>query len=278
VHKSSPSNTACTQTGVAEQELLVEIDEEGRVGVITLNRPARRNALTLSFLDRIASTCRDLDARQDISSIILTGTDPAFCAGFDLKDLSTEDRQLQIERQDRAMEYPGLLPPLRLPVIGAINGPAVTGGLELALSCDFLICSTAARFADTHARVGAMPGGGLTIRLPERIGMARALQMSLTGDFISPDTALAWGLVNEVVPHDELLPRARALAAAVASIPPENIAEIKKMYAVIQPLSDVSAFEAELEWARHWMAKRFDQHRLSTERSSIVERGRTQAK
>jgi enoyl-CoA hydratase len=186
---------------VAEEELLVEIDEEHSVGVITLNRPKRRNALSLSYLDRLASTCPDLDARHDISSIILTGADPAFCAGFDLKDLSTEDRELQIERRDRAMEHPGLLP-----VIGAVNGPAVTGGLELALSCDFLICSTAARLANTHARVGAMPGGGLTIRLPERVGMARALQMSLTGDFISAGTALAWGLVNEVVLHEQLLP------------------------------------------------------------------------
>ena len=98
------------------------------------------------------------------------------------------------------------------PVIGAINGVAITGGFEVALACDFLVASERARFADTHARVGIMPGWGLTVALPEAIGLRRAKEMSTTGNFVDAETALAWGLVNHVVPHDELLPFARKLS------------------------------------------------------------------
>src|SRR5208282_2153798 len=107
----------------------------------------------------------------------------------------------------------GLLPVHETPVIGAINGAAVTGGLELALACDFLVASERARFADTHARVGIMPGWGLTYELPEAIGVRRAREMSATGNFVGARTAMEWGLVNHLVPHSELLGFARQLAA-----------------------------------------------------------------
>lgn len=103
-------------------------------------------------------------------------------------------------------------------LIGAVNGPAVTGGLELALNCDFLIASTKATFSDTHARVGVMPGGGLTVLLPQWIGVPRARQMSVTGDYVDAAKALAWGLVNEVVEPADLLPRAKAIARTAAGI------------------------------------------------------------
>src|SRR3984957_14663804 len=103
------------------------------------------------------------------------------------------------------------------PVVGAINGPAVTGGLELALQCDFLIASERARFADTHARVGVMPGWGLTVLLPQAIGLRRAKEMSLTGNYMDAAEALAVGLVNRIVTHDELLPTALALGRDIVS-------------------------------------------------------------
>ena len=161
-------------------------------------------------------------------------------------------------------------------MIGAVNGAAVTGGLELALACDFLIASERARFADTHARVGAMPGAGLTIRLPELIGINRARQMSFTGDFIPPQRAYEWGLVNEVVPHDQLLPRAHEVAASVASIPPATIAELRRVYAEVGELVGIDAWQLESRLARQWMAERFDQSRLAAEREGIIERGRRQ--
>jgi enoyl-CoA hydratase len=109
------------------------------------------------------------------------------------------------------------------PVIGAINGVAITGGFELALACDFLVASERARFADTHARVGIMPGWGLTVLLPEAVGVRRAKELSVTGNFLDADTALAWGLVNHVVPHDELLPFARKLATDIAGVDPPAV-------------------------------------------------------
>jgi enoyl-CoA hydratase/carnithine racemase len=152
----------------------------------------------------------------------------------------------------------------------------VTGGLELALCCDFLIASERARFADTHARVGAMPGAGLTIRLPQIIGIDRARRMSFTGDFIDAATALAWGLVAEVVPHGALLPRAQDLAAAVVSIPRDNVREIRRMYEAMSALAGEEAWLAEARWSRQWMADRFDQSRLVGERERIMTRGREQ--
>ena len=170
-----------------------------------------------------------------------------------------------------------MMPPHETPIIGAINGPTVTGGLELALCCDFLIASERARFADTHARVGVMPGGGLTIRLPQLIGIDRARRMSFTGDYIDAETAHDWGLVVEVVPHESLLERAREMAATVASIPAEYVREIRRMYDEIGALAGAEAWRAESRWSRAWMEERFDQSRLATEREKIIARGRAQS-
>jgi enoyl-CoA hydratase len=256
--------------------MLVRTEVGDRVATVTLNRPEARNALSGALTSELDDVITELDDRSDVGCIILTGADPAFCAGVDLKALSTEPRDAQQERQSGPMAHLGFLPPHETPVIGAINGPTVTGGLELALCCDFLIASERARFADTHARVGAMPGAGLTIRLPQLIGIDRARRMSFTGDFIDAATALTWGLVTEVVPHAALLPRARELAAAVVSIPSDNVREIRRMYEEMSALAGEEAWVAEAQWSRRWMAERFDQSRLVGERERIMARGRAQ--
>src|ERR1019366_7079510 len=161
-----------------------EVDVSDNVGTVTLNRPESRNALSAELTNLLDDAIVDLDGRGDVGAIILTGADPAFCAGFDLRSLSTEVRSVQQQRQQVPVKHLGMMPVHQTPLIGAINGAAVTGGLELAMGCDFLIASDRARFADTHARVGAMPGGGMTIRLPQLIGVDRARWMTLTGDFI----------------------------------------------------------------------------------------------
>jgi enoyl-CoA hydratase len=257
--------------------MLVEVETADGVGTITLNRPEARNALSAELVDLLDEAIVTLNASPDVGAIILTGADPAFCAGFDLRTLSTELRSVQQQRQDTPVKHLGMLPTHQTPVIGAINGAAVTGGLELALACDFLIASDRARFADTHARVGAMPGGGMTIRLPQLIGVDRARRMTFTGDFITAEVAYEWGLVAEVVPHDSLLDRAHQIAATIASIPAENIREVRRMYEEIGALSGPEAWAAESRWAREWMAERFDQDRLSAERAAIVARGRSQS-
>ena len=183
--------------------VLVEVDD--RVATVTLNRPEARNAISAELHAQLDEAITGLDARDDVGCIVLTGADPAFCAGMDLKSLATELRAVQKERQRGPAQRSGMMPPHDTPVIGAINGPTVTGGLELAMCCDFLIASERARFADTHARVGVMPGGGMTIRLPQLVGLDRARRMSLTGDYIDAETARDWGLVVEVVPHESLL-------------------------------------------------------------------------
>jgi enoyl-CoA hydratase len=260
--------------------IVLKVEVDGAVGVVTLDRPEARNALSGELVAAIDGAVSDLDQRNDIAAIVLTGTDPAFCAGFDLRQLAGELRATEAQQRASGVEHPGLLPAHETPMIAAVNGPAVTGGLELALSCDFLIASERARFADTHARVGAMPGGGLTIRLPELIGIDRALQMSYTGDFIDAGRAFEWGLVNEVVPHERLVDRAKEIARAMATIPPENIREIRRMYALIAAApggrDGEEAWRLERRLSRAWMAERFDDRRLAAERQSIVERGRRQ--
>ncbi len=223
------------------------------ISVITLNRPEARNALDAELAGALPAAITAADADPDVRAIVLTGADPAFCAGFDLRDV-----QGGLKRGENPHPgWWGALPPTRVPVIGAVNGAAVTGGLEIALACDFLIASERARFADTHAKVGMLPGWGLTILLPEAIGARRARQMSLTGDFVDATTALAWGLVNEVVPHDQLLPRALEVARQIAANPAAAVAEVRALYDEVAPMGcGPDAFEHENRRARAWAAAR----------------------
>ncbi|MEI7746264.1 MAG: enoyl-CoA hydratase, partial [Actinomycetota bacterium] len=254
---------------------MVLVERRGRVAVLTLNRPEKRNALSAEMTAEIADQITGLDADDAIGALVLTGADPAFCAGFDLRTLGSElagTRALRWEGEKRRL---GLLPPHRKAIIGAINGPAVTGGLELALGCDFLIASERASFADTHARVGVMPGGGMTIRLPELVGLDRAKRMSLTGEFIDANTALAWGLVTELTSHELLLSRAVELASSIASLDAVVVAELRQMYEDIGAMVGYEAWIAEQAWSRKWIQERFDQEKLSREADAIIERGST---
>ncbi len=245
----------------------------GPVALVTLARPEVRNALTPDVWAALAGTVTALDADPGVCALVLTGEDPAFCAGFDLRGLAGEDPAARRARMAEPSPFLGMLPPHDTPVVGAVNGPAVTGGLELALACDVLVASERARFADTHARVGAMPGGGLTVLLPQRIGPGRSRLMSLTGDFVDADRALAWGLVDEVVPHERLVERALEVAATMAQIPAANLAEIRRMYAAMAGRCGPDAFADEQAWAKRWLAERFDESRLAGERGAIVARG-----
>jgi enoyl-CoA hydratase len=230
--------------------VLVEVDDG--VAVITLNRPEARNALNAELAAAFPAAVAECDARDDVVAIVLTGADPAFCAGFDLRDVGSGKKT----GENPHPGYWGALPPTTKPVIGAINGAVATGGLEIAVACDFLIASDKARFADTHAKVGVLPGWGLTIALPQAIGMRRALQMSLSGDFIDAATALEWGLVNEVVPHDELLPHTIAMAKRIGTNP--AMREVRALYAEVATMGDTEETWAyENRRARDWMQARF---------------------
>jgi len=196
---------------------------ENRVMTVTLNRPEARNALSRAVMYGLWDAVLAAGDAPDVDAVIITGADPAFCAGVDLKEVAGEvppsiDERDPGEGPERmANGLYRFIPVIDKPVIGAINGVCVTGGLELALQCSFLVASDQARFADTHARVGIMPGGGITVLLAQSVGLRRAIEMSLTGNFVPADEAERLGLVNHVVPHEELLPFARALAADIVS-------------------------------------------------------------
>jgi enoyl-CoA hydratase len=247
------------------------LDVEDGVAVLTMNRPEARNALNAALRAAVPRALRELDAREDVRAIILTGADPAFTAGIDLKELSTS-----AEAAEAALpgaDGNGPFPLISKPLIGAVNGPAVTGGFEYALACDFLIASDRARFADTHGRVGIMPGWGLTVNLVNSIGVRRARQMSFTGDYIDARTAFAWGLVNEVVPHEELLPRCREIARSITQCLPDAVANLHGTYHQIRLSQDREAWQIEGRRSNEWMASSFDRERLAANREAIQRRG-----
>ncbi|WP_299326762.1 enoyl-CoA hydratase [Parasphingopyxis sp.] len=207
---------------------LIEIERCDGYAVLTLNRPEAMNALSAALRAELARTVLDMEADTDIRVLILTGAgERAFTAGLDLKELgsgaSSIGEAVDVEDPVTALgRFYG-------PVIGAINGVAITGGFELALACDVLIASENARFADTHARVGIMPGWGLSQKLSRAIGISRAKELSLTGNFISAEQAERWGLVNRVVPAAELLPQARQLAEDMLSVEPDMLVSYRKL-------------------------------------------------
>ncbi|CAB4780978.1 unannotated protein [freshwater metagenome] len=239
----------------SEQVVRVETRSTGagKIAIITLNRPHARNALNSALSTALPAVLSESDADPDVQAIILTGSDPAFCAGFDLRDVGSGEKK----GENLHPGYWGALPPTRVPVIGAINGAAITGGLEIALACDFLIASELARFADTHAKVGMLPGWGLTIKLPQLIGVARARRMSLTSEIIDAQTAYQWGLVTEVVPHAELLSRAMTLAEQISANHQASVYAIRALYDEVSSLGDTdAAYEIENKRARAWAQQR----------------------
>jgi enoyl-CoA hydratase len=249
-------------------EVLVEIAD--LVAVVTLNRPERRNAISAALLAGLRDTMAALDARPEVRAIVLTGADPAFCAGLDLAELGQPGGPLA------AAARGPVLPGLDTPLIGAVNGPAVTGGLELALACDFLVASERARFADTHARVGVLPGWGLTVALPAAVGLRRAREMSATGNFVPAQVALEWGLVNHVVPHGELLGFCRALAADIASADPAAVRAIFATYAEGEQITGGPARQVEQQAHHRWHARGIDAGQVASRRAAVIQRGRSQ--
>lgn len=233
---------------------------------MTLNRPQARNALSAALRDHLFGALREANADDDIDVIILTGSDPVFCAGLDLKELSEGSNLPDISPQ---------WPPLSKPVIGAINGAAVTGGLELALYCDILIASDRARFADTHARVGLLPTWGLSVRLPQKVGIGMARRMSLTGDYLSADEALRTGLVTQVVPHEDLLPTARQIATSIVGNNRGAVRALLTSYKRIDAAHTGAGLWIEAEAARQWLHNASG-NAIAENRSSVMERGRSQ--
>jgi enoyl-CoA hydratase/carnithine racemase len=244
---------------------LVEVERDGAIAVIVLQRPEARNAMNVALA---AATCDAMRDCQDARAIVLTGADPAFCAGLDLRNLGT----------DHLIDLPPFVASVSesaVPVVAAVNGPAVTGGFELALACDFIVASERAAFADTHLRVGVYPGPVL-VELPRRVGMAWAREMSLTGNFVDAETAGRIGIANHVVPHDALLPFARELAHAIAEQDPAMVSRMREDWDATGELPVAEAHRVHGEFGRDAMSPSHDQHDLAAHHDAVIERSRAQ--
>lgn len=255
--------------------MLVTIERDGPVAVVTMNRPEAMNALSSALREELARAMVEVNEDEAIRAVILTGAGTrAFTAGLDLKELGTQglgaaNAETPAANPVKAIEQ------CRKPVIGAINGVAITGGFEVALACDILIASENARFADTHARVGIMPGWGLSQKLSRLIGISRAKELSLSGNFLDAQTACAWGLVNRVVAADELLPAAKQLAADIATADPAMVQAYKALIdqGFAEPFGAAVALEHRISSARNAQVSGGE---VEERRRAVMERGRAQ--
>ena len=256
---------------------VILLDVADGIATVTLNRPQAMNALNRVLRARLAEVMRQVDADDAVRAVILTGAgERAFTAGLDLKELGSEAGALgSANATDPADNPVKAIELCRKPVIGAINGVAITGGFEVALACDVLIASTNARFADTHARVGIVPGWGLSQKLSRMIGISRAKELAFTGNFLDAVTAQAWGLVNHVVESDALIPLARKLAGDMAGIDPAFLANYKRLIddGYAHSFGEGLALEAERSSAANSAVAPED---VETRRAAVQERGRGQ--
>jgi enoyl-CoA hydratase len=237
---------------------------------VTLNRPEVRNAINAELSRGVARALAAGDADDGISVVVLTGADPAFCAGLDLKALSRDG--LDASTMGGESWYTAIRD-LQKPIIGAINGPAVTGGLEMALACDFLVASDRARFADTHGRVGAMPGGGMSVELPKAVGVRKAKELTFSGNYLDAAGALGAGMVNHVVAHDQLLPFAIELGTQIATNDQALVRAMKSLYDRNAATTGAGAFANE---HAAFIAHVVPAEEIARRRADVQARGRAQ--
>jgi len=198
---------------------------EGHVGTITLNRPERRNALNFEMRERLAGGLEDFAANAEVRIVVLEGAPPSFCSGVDLSEKPPSQGHVLA---DALVSVSAPFATFSKPLIASVNGAAVGGGLEIALACDFIIASTSAKFLLPEVRIGSIPGGGGTQRLVRAIPRAMAARMLYTGDAMSAQSALDYGLVTEVVEPDVLHARVLELAHEIAQNAPLSLAAIKQ--------------------------------------------------
>jgi enoyl-CoA hydratase len=244
---------------------VLHVERHGAVALIRLNRPASRNAVNVELA---AALVEAIATNQDTRCIVITGSDPAFCAGLDLRNLGT-DSLAALPPFIKAVADSGV------PTIAAVNGAAVTGGFEIALACDFIVASDRARFADTHLRVGVYPGPVL-VDLPRRVGMAKAREMSMTGNFVDAETALRIGLANHVVAHNDLLPVALRLAADIAEQDPVMVATMRRDWDETGTMARRDAYRRHYEIAMEAGFAGVGSQTLSDNMAAVVDRAKLQ--
>ncbi|MEW6645345.1 MAG: crotonase/enoyl-CoA hydratase family protein [Pseudomonadota bacterium] len=211
-------------------------EQQDHVVTLTMNNPKRRNPLTgNSAVDEFVAAIARIQADTRVRAVILTGADPAFSAGGDIRTMQQQAApevppgRIREDYRGGIQRLPLALFNLEVPVIAAVNGPAIGAGLDLACMCDLRIASENAKFAESFVKLGIIPGDGGAWLLPRVIGMARAAELTFTAEMIDAQRALEWGLVSRVVPHDALMDTARELAARIVVHPPQAMRMTKKL-------------------------------------------------
>lgn len=257
-------------------ESILLVDRDDGLATLTMNRPGAMNALSTDLRAELAAAFEALERDEAIEVLILTGQGQrAFSAGLDLKELSGETGNARWGEGKPPPDPVSAMMACSKPIIGAVNGVAITGGFEIALACDVLVASSNARFADTHVRMGILPGWGLSQRLSRRIGISRAKELSLTGNFLGADEAAEWGLVNRVLPPDELMPHCERLARDMLSCPREMVRRYKEMidHGFAEPFGEALAYERRESRAH---ARSVTPEQIASNRKIVTARGRTQ--
>ena len=259
----------CYKNGMAD----LEISQQGSVLVLTLNRPEARNALSEAMVNDLESALRDVEAGREIRAVMLTGAGGAFCSGGDVRGMKErmantdpEVRRLRMRRQHRLVK---LIHDLERPVIAAVDGVAFGAGFSLALLCDMVVASTRARFCMAFGRIGLIPDYGALYTLPRLVGMARAKELLFSAREVDAQEAQSLGLVLEVVPPEQLMSRAMALAQGVSSASPAAVGMTKN--ALNRSLGMELHAVLDLEAQGQAMASLTDYHTNAIERMTAKE-------
>lgn len=205
------------------------VDRKGRIALLTFNRPDKLNALSSGLRQAFIRTLREMSDEDDVRVVVLTGAGRAFSAGLDLGEIAASGAS--VEANVGAENMVEAIAAFPKPIIGAINGLAVTGGFEIALALDILLVAEEASFIDSHVRVGISPGWGLSQRLARAVGLSRANELSLAARPLGAREAVEWGLANRVYPAVELVPAALALADQIAAHEPAGVQTMKGLIA-----------------------------------------------
>jgi enoyl-CoA hydratase len=196
-------------------------EKKETIGVLTINRPDKLNAISNELTGELEVFLDDLEKDMELRVLVIIGAgEKAFVAGADIQELVERDALIGRKVSRKRQEIFARIENLSVPVIAAVNGYALGGGLELALACSIRICSERAQFGAPEVKLGIIPGDGGTQRLPRLVGLGRAMEMILTGDFIDAQEAYRIGLVNKVVPHEALMEKVMDLAEKIAQRPP----------------------------------------------------------
>ena len=229
------------------QFILVEPDFQPNIALVRLNRPKELNALNLQLMLEIKHALAELDEQESVRCIIITGNEQAFAAGADIKQMESRT-PIDLLKIDQ-FETWDQIRKTKKPIIAAVSGFCLGGGCELAMTCDMIIASETAKFGQPEIKLGIMPGAGGTQRLTRAVGKALAMEMVLTGKFISAEEAFRAGLVNKVVPEEVYLIEAVKLAQEIASMSPVAVRLAKE--------SVLKAFDSSLQEGLFFERKNF---------------------